>query len=51
MKTAAKPFEPAPINEDGIITVSISARVLVIPTGNQNILPNFNEYSALRGLQ
>lgn len=41
------PFERLEIQGESI-TIDVSGKVLVIPTGNQNVLPSFNEFSINR---
>jgi len=47
LKTPSAPFSPVPIRGESI-TVETEGKILVLPTGNPNILPNFNEYTLSR---
>lgn len=48
LKTPSAPFSPVPIRGESI-TVDIEGKILVLPTGNPNILTNFNEYTLSDG--
>lgn len=41
------PFEPVSIRGESV-TIETRGKILVLPTGNPNILPNFNEYTLSR---
>ena len=42
------PFKRLKVTPGGSITIDCSAKNIIIPTGNPNVLPNFNEYTLSR---
>ncbi len=46
-RAPSAPFEPVSIIGESV-TVETKGKILVLPTGNPNILPNFNEYTLSR---